>query len=279
MPTKLLCGRYTLNLPTAGRRPLIMGILNVTPDSFSDGGRYADLDLALTHAEAMIEEGVDIIDIGAESSRPGAAPLPLKEELNRLMPIVYALRDCGKPISIDTYKPEVMREVLAADIDMINDIYGFRMPGAIEAVAQSDCGLCIMHMQKDPQSMQDAPIYADPVAEVGEFLSQRAAALQAAGVDRSRITIDPGFGFGKTLEHNLSLLRHLDRLRLETGLPVLAGLSRKSMLGAITDRSVEHRMVASVSAALLAAERGAQIVRVHDVAETMDALRVWAAIQ
>lgn len=274
----LQCGRYRLPLD-AGARPLVMGILNVTPDSFSDGGRFASLDLALSHAEQMIADGVDIIDIGGESSRPGAQALPLDEELRRVMPLVYALRDCGKPLSIDTYKPDVMREVLAAGADMINDIYGFRADGALSAVKDSDCALCIMHMQGRPATMQASPEYADVRAEVADFLRGRAVALEQQGVARQRLCIDPGFGFGKTLAHNLTLLKDMDRLARNLGLPVLAGVSRKSMIGALTGRPVEQRMAGSLAAALAAAAHGARILRVHDVAETVDALKVWQALE
>jgi dihydropteroate synthase len=273
----LQCGRYRLSFG-AQARPLVMGILNVTPDSFSDGGQYHSLDVALTRAEQMLAEGVDIIDIGGESSRPGAAPLPLEEELRRVMPLVYALRDCGKPLSVDTYKPEVMQEVLAAGADMVNDINGFRADGALRAVKESDSALCIMHMQRNPQTMQVEPSYTDVVAEVASFLKQRVQALQGEGIDRRRLCVDPGFGFGKTLSHNLALLRQLDKLTEETGLPILAGLSRKSMIGQITGKPVEQRVAGSVAAALAAVARGAHIVRVHDVAATVDALRVWHAV-
>lgn len=276
-PTTLQCGRYRLPLFRQHSRPLVMGILNVTPDSFSDGGRFQSLELALSRAEQMIAEGVDIIDIGGESSRPGVAPLPLDEELRRVMPVLYALRDCGKPLSIDTYKPEVMREAIAADVDMINDINGFRAQGALEAVADSACGLCIMHMQGDPQSMQRDPRYQDVMQDVSEFFRERLLAAQQAGIARERLCIDPGFGFGKTLEHNLALLRHLGQLQTELDLPVLAGISRKSMIGGITGKPVEARLAGSLAAALFATVQGAQILRVHDVAETVDALKVWLA--
>lgn len=275
------CGRFRFPLrDSSGRpaRPLVMGVLNMTPDSFSDGGRYASLDAALSHAEQMIEEGVDIIDIGGESSRPGASPLPLAQELERVLPLVFALRDCGRALSVDTYKPEVMREVLAAGADMINDINAFRAPGALQAVQDTDAGLCVMHMQNQPQTMQLAPSYTDPVREVAAFLQERGAALQTAGIAASRICVDPGFGFGKTLEHNLSLLKGIGQLQAHTGLPVLAGLSNKSMLGQITGRGVEQRLAASISAALLACQQGAAIVRVHAVAQTVDALKVWQAM-
>ncbi|MGK5023689.1 dihydropteroate synthase [Janthinobacterium sp. RB2R34] len=270
-------GRFGFQLHAAeqGRQALVMGILNVTPDSFSDPGKFRHLEFALSRAEQMILEGADIIDIGGESSRPGASPLPLREELQRVMPVLYALRDCGKPLSVDTYKPEVMREAILAGADMINDINGFRAPGAIEAVKDSDCALCIMHMQSVPQTMQDHPQYEDVVREVINFLRQRVNAMLAAGIDRERLCIDPGFGFGKTVEQNYALLRASRQLRNELGLPILAGLSRKSMIGAVTGRPVEQRLAGSIAGALAAVAQGAEIVRVHDVAETVDALKVW----
>lgn len=272
----LQCGRY--RLPVApGRRPLVMGILNVTPDSFSDGGSYSALEFALSHAEQMIADGVDIIDIGGESTRPGIPPVPLDEELRRVMPVIYALRDCGKPLSIDTYKPEVMREALIAEVDMINDIYGFRAPGAIDAVKDSAAGLCIMHMQGDPQTMQQQPSYGDVVQEVVAFLQERVLALRAAGVEHDRLCIDPGFGFGKSVEHNYDLLRNTRRMIETLDLPLLAGMSRKSMIGAITGKPLDQRLAGSLGAALAAAAQGAMIIRVHDVAETVDALNVWQA--
>lgn len=273
------CGRYRF---ARDRRPLVMGILNVTPDSFSDGGQHASRDAALRHAEQMIAEGVDIIDIGGESSRPGSASLPLDQELARVLPVVEALRDCGKPLSIDTYKPETMRAALAAGADLINDIWGLRMPGAIEAVAAAgagNAGLCVMHMQRDPQTMQEAPHYDDVVGEVRDFLRERVDALRAAGVDDSRIVLDPGFGFGKTPDHNLRLLGELPRLAVE-GLPLLAGLSRKSTLGAILGgRPPQQRVAASIAAAVCAAERGAYILRVHDVQASVDAIKTWWAVR
>jgi dihydropteroate synthase len=271
----LQCGRY--RLPLERGRPLVMGILNVTPDSFSDGGRFQALEFAVSRAEQMLADGVDIIDIGGESSRPGVAPVPLDEELRRVMPVLYALRDCGKPLSIDTYKPEVMREAIAADADMINDINGFRAAGAVEAVADADCGLCVMHMQGEPQNMQSNPRYEDVTIEVAAFLRRRAAVLLEAGVARQRLCIDPGFGFGKTLEHNVTLLRNLEKLQDDVGLPLLAGMSRKSMIGGLTGKPVEGRLAGSLAAALAATAQGAQILRVHDVAETVDALAVWSA--
>ena len=270
----LQCGRFGFDL---ARRPLVMGILNVTPDSFSDGGRYQALEFAVERAEQMIKDGVDIIDIGGESTRPGSPSVPVEEELRRVMPAIYALRELGYPLSIDTCKPEVMREAIIAGADMINDINGFRAPGAIDAVRDSDCGLCVMHMQGNPQDMQARPDYGDVVTEVIAFLRERVGALQAAGVARERITIDPGFGFGKSVEHNYALLRSISRMESEMGLPVLAGLSRKSMIGAVTGRSVEQRLAGSLAGALAAVAQGARIVRVHDVAETVDALKVWQA--
>ena len=266
-------GRFGFNLQ--GTQALVMGILNITPDSFSDAGQYQHLEFALSRAEQMILDGADIIDIGGESSRPGAPPLPLQDELARVMPVLYALRDCGKPLSVDTYKPEVMREAILAGADMINDINGFRAPGAIEAVQGSDCALCIMHMQSVPETMQDRPQYGDVVREVIDFLRERVDTLTAAGIERERLCIDPGFGFGKTVEQNYALLRATRQLRSELGLPVLAGLSRKSMVGAVTGRPVEQRLAGSIGGALAAVAQGAEIVRVHDVAETVDALKVW----
>lgn len=273
MPRFLQCGRYRLSLD----KPLVMGILNVTPDSFSDGGLYHGLEAALSHAEQMIADGVDIIDIGGESSRPGAEPLPLEEEMDRVLPVIYALRDCGKPLSVDTYKPALMREAVAAGADLINDINGFRAEGALEILRDSDCGACVMHMQKDPQTMQERPAYRDVVAEVTEFLTQRIGEMEAAGIGRERLIIDPGFGFGKTVAHNLALLRKIGHIQTTLGLPLLAGLSRKSTIGALTGRSVSQRMAGSLAAALFAAHQGAAILRVHDVAETVDALKVWQA--
>ncbi len=254
-----------------------MGVLNVTPDSFSDGGSFQSLEVAVSRAEQMIAQGVDLIDIGGESSRPGAPSLPLRQELQRVMPVLYALRDYGKPLSVDTYKPEVMREAIAAGTDMINDINGFRAPGAIDAVLDSDCALCIMHMQSTPQTMQDRPEYRDVVLEVIDFLRERVASLTDAGIDPRRLCIDPGFGFGKTVAHNFALLRHSGQIQAALNLPLLAGLSRKSMIGAVTGKPVEQRLAGSLAGALAAVAHGASIVRVHDVAETVDAFKVWQA--
>ena len=259
-------------------RPEVMGILNVTPDSFSDGGQFNSLDAAISHAEQMIRDGVDIIDIGAESSRPGAQALSLDEELRRLMPVIYALRDCGKPLSIDTYKPAVMREAILADVDMINDIKGFRSADSINAVVDGNVGLCIMHMQSTPAEMQLRPHYANVNEEVIDFLRHRVSECEHAGISRNRICIDPGFGFGKTLEHNISLFKSIHEYQLELGLPLLAGVSRKSMIGEIIGKPIERRMAGSLAGALAALAHGAKIVRVHDVAETVDAIKVWQTL-
>ncbi|MDC8756301.1 dihydropteroate synthase [Janthinobacterium fluminis] len=270
-------GRFGFNLTTPGGKALVMGILNVTPDSFSDGGQFQSLEFALARAEQMLADGVDIIDIGGESSRPGAPQLSLQEELRRVMPVLYALRDCGKPLSVDTYKPEVMREAILAGADMINDINAFRAPGAISAVRDSDCALCIMHMQNAPETMQRQPDYVDVVREVSDFLRRRVEELTAAGIERERLCIDLGYGFGKTVEHNYALLKASGQIRAELGLPMLAGLSRKSMLGAVTGKPVEQRLAGSLAGALAAVAHGADLIRVHDVAETVDALSVWRA--
>lgn len=274
MPHYLQCGRYGFSLDASA---LVMGVLNVTPDSFSDGGKFQALEFAISRAEEMAADGADMIDVGGESSRPGSPPLPLQDELQRVMPALYALRGLGKPLSVDTYKPAVMREAIIAGADMINDINGFRAPGAIDAVAASDCGLCVMHMQGTPDIMQHHPAYTDVVAEVIDFLRERVDALLAAGISRKRICVDPGFGFGKTVEHNYALLRAIGRIEHELGLPVLAGLSRKAMIGAVTGRPVGQRLAGSLAGALAAVAHGAKIVRVHDVAATVDALKVWQA--
>jgi len=254
-----------------------MGIVNVTPDSFSDGGAHDDASSALAHCERLLGEGADILDIGGESTRPGAPSISVDAEVERVLPVLEALRDAGAAISVDTRKPSVMRAVLAAGADMINDIEGFRSQDAIDAVADSpDCGLCVMHMQGLPASMQDDPIYHRVTAEVADWLRGRVTALSAAGIGTERIVIDPGIGFGKRLEHNLELLARLDQLRAIA--PLLVGVSRKSMLGALTGRAVHERLPASLAAMLAAVARGARIVRVHDVRETRDALLVWRAI-
>lgn len=271
----LHCGQFKLDLV----HPRIMGIVNVTPDSFSDGGRYLLRDAALAHAHQLTEEGADILDVGGESSRPGAMMVSVQEEMDRVMPVIECLRGAPVPVSVDTRKPEVMREALAAGADMVNDINALQQPEALAAVAASGAAVCLMHMKGKPQTMQqEQPQYQDVVAEVLKFLRERMAAVQAAGIARERIVADPGFGFGKTLEHNLTLLRNLGAFS-ELNVPVLAGLSRKTMLGAITGQDVEHRAHASVAAALLAVQRGAKILRVHDVRATVDALKVWYAIE
>ena len=270
----LRCGRFSFSLD----RPLIMGIVNLTPDSFSGDGVANDTARAIEHARRQITAGADMLDIGAESSRPGCQPVSFADELARLLPVLDALTDCGVPISVDTYKPDVMRAALASGASMINDIYALRMPGALEAVAASDCAVCLMHMQGEPLTMQQAPVYGDVVGEVRAFLEERVIAARAAGIADDRLVLDPGFGFGKTLAHNLELLRRQPELSMD-GLPLLAGLSRKSMLGTMTGREVGQRMPASIAAALLAAQRGARILRVHDVAETRDALAVWQALE
>jgi dihydropteroate synthase len=257
-------------------RPLVMGIVNVTPDSFSDGGRHFQFESALAHARRLIDEGADLLDIGGESTRPGAAEVSVADEAGRVLPLVEALRTTGVPLSVDTGKPEVMRAALAAGAAVINDVRALQAPGALEVVRSSDCGLVLMHMQGTPRTMQADPYYDDVVREVGEFLQARVAAAVAAGVAADRIVVDPGFGFGKSRAHNFRLLRELGTLAA-LGRPVLVGLSRKSMLGAVTGRAVGDRLAASLAAALLAAERGARIVRVHEVAATRDALRIWEA--
>lgn len=269
----LHCGNFQFDLS----RPLVMGIVNVTPDSFSDGGQHFQHDAALAHAQQLITEGADIIDIGGESTRPGAQPVGVQEELDRVLPIIEGLRGAPVPISIDTCKPQVMQAAIAAGAQMVNDINALQDAAAMNAVATGNVAVCLMHKQGNPQTMQTRPQYQDVVAEVGEFLRERIAAAEAAGIGRGRIVIDPGFGFGKTLAHNLDLLRHLDKLR-ELGVPVLAGLSRKSMLGALTGREAGNRVAASVAAALIAVQRGAAIVRVHDVRATVDALKILTAV-
>ncbi|MBZ0144875.1 MAG: dihydropteroate synthase [Rhodocyclaceae bacterium] len=274
MAPYLLCGKFRLSL----ERPLVMGIVNTTPDSFSDGGRYADPAQAVAHARQLVEEGADILDIGGESSRPGAQSVSVEEELRRVLPVIEALAGDGIPLSIDTVKVEVMRRAIAAGAAIINDIAALRGPGALEAAAETGAAVCLMHMQGEPRTMQADPHYGDVVAEVHSFLAQRVASAQTAGIARERIIVDPGFGFGKRLEHNVVLLRQLARFG-DLGACVLAGLSRKSMLGEITGRKVSQRDTASVVAALLAARNGARILRVHDVAATKDALAIWAAVE
>jgi len=254
-----------------------MGVLNVTPDSFSDGGRFLEPAAAIAHARQMMEEGADLIDVGAESSRPGAAAVvSADEELRRLLPVLQGLRDL--PLSVDTAKPEVMRVALAEGAAMINDINALRAPGALAAVAAGDAAVCLMHMQGSPATMQLDPRYADVVAEVKAFLRERIESVRAAGIAPERVVIDPGFGFGKTLEHNLALLRHL-REFAALGVPVLSGWSRKGSLRRITGRPAADRLAPSIAAALIAAQNGASILRVHDVAATRDALAVLKAVE
>jgi dihydropteroate synthase len=255
-----------------------MGVVNVTPDSFSDGGRLDDAQAAIQHALKLQEDGADILDVGGESTRPGAAAVPFDEEVRRVLPVIEVLARQGCVVSIDTRKPEVMRIALGAGAAMVNDVMALRAPGAMEAVAASDAAVCLMHMQGEPQSMQQAPAYTDVVADVKRFLQGRVRACEAAGISRERLVIDPGFGFGKTLQHNLVLLKHLDHLA-ELGLPVLAGLSRKSMLGMLTGRAVEEREFSGVAAHLAAVARGARLVRVHNVAAMRDALAIWNAVE
>lgn len=284
-PATWRCGRFLFELEQRRvnrQRPLVMGILNATPDSFSDGGRFYAKDDAVRQAEAMIAAGVDLIDIGGESTKPGAIPVSLQEELDRVLPIIELLKDCGVALSIDTYKAETMRQALLAGVDCVNDIWALRQAGAEHVVLDSalarNCGIVLMHMQCDPITMQLNPNYVNVVSEVDAFLMERTQTLIQQGIAAERIAIDPGFGFGKSLEHNLRMLQEFASFT-QNGHPVLAGISRKSMLGKITGREVGDRLVPSIAAAVLAAERGASIVRVHDVPETIDALTVWAAAQ
>ena len=260
-------------------RPQVMGIVNVTPDSFSDGGRYGSTAAALRHCEQLLKEGADILDIGGESTRPGSPAVPLDEELSRVVPLVREAVTLGVPISVDTYTPEVMRAVLDLGADIVNDIWALRQPGAAAAVAaHPQCGVCLMHMHRDPQTMQQAPMDGDVVPQVLSFLELQAHNLLALGVEKTRILLDAGIGFGKTVEQNFALLARHSEL-LAAGYPLLAGWSRKSSLGAVTGLEVDQRMVPSVAAAVLAVERGASVVRVHDVRETVAALAVWSAMQ
>ncbi len=260
------------------RRTLLMGVVNVTPDSFSDGGRHFDHERALDHARRMLADGADLIDVGGESTRPGAVLVAERTEMKRVLPVVEALAAENVPVSVDTAKPAVMRAAIAAGACLINDVRALQARGALAAVAGSGCGVCLMHMQGRPRTMQADPRYDDAVREVRDFLVARALIAEGAGIARDRIAIDPGFGFGKTVAHNLALLRSLRGLA-DTGYPVLAGLSRKATIGEITGREVGERMAGSVAAALAAVARGAAIVRVHDVRETVDALAVWLAVE
>lgn len=267
------CAGKTLDLT----QPRVMGILNVTPDSFSDGGRFLGREQAIAQALAMEEEGAAIIDVGGESTRPGAADVPVEEEIRRVVPVVEALApELSVPISVDSSKPEVMRAAVEAGAGLVNDVYALRREGALEAAAALDVPVCLMHMQGEPRTMQHEPQYDDVVAEVTEFLRRQVVRCVEAGIERERVLLDPGFGFGKTLQHNLTLLKHLDELVVE-GLPVLVGMSRKSMFGTILDAGVDERLFGSIAAATLAAWQGAKIIRAHDVRATVDALRVTAA--
>ena len=270
----LTCGSYRLSLD----RPLVMGVLNVTPDSFSDGCRFLDRSAALDHARAMVADGADLIDVGGESTRPGAAPTPEREELERVVPLIGDVAALGVPVSADTRKPAVMRAAIAAGASMINDVSALRVPGALDALASAPkpVAVCLMHMRGDPATMQQRVVYTDVVTEVKLFLNERAAATEAAGISRDRIVVDPGFGFGKTMEHNLALLRRLSEIAA-LDYPVMAGLSRKSTIGTLTGRDVGERKAGSIAAALAAVAHGARIVRVHDVRDTVDALKVWHA--
>lgn len=270
----LICGRFTFSLS----RPLIMGIVNVTPDSFSDGGLFHSPQQAIAQGLRLVDEGADLLDIGGESTRPGAARVAEQEELDRVLPVLEGLRDAGAALSIDTQKTAVMRAALAAGADMVNDVNALQQAGALAAVAASKAAICLMHKQGDPQTMQQLPLYHDVVAEVHDFLQVRIQATLDAGIARERIVIDPGFGFGKNLEHNVALLRQLADFQ-DLATPLLAGLSRKSMLGKIADLEVQDRVHASVAAAVLAALRGAKIIRVHDVKATRDALKIVNAVE
>lgn len=269
------CGKYQLKL----NRPHVMGIVNVTPDSFSDGGKFSSTDMAVEHALKLIAEGADILDVGGESTRPGAHPVSLDEELSRVIPVIETLSKLTTvPISIDTYKPEVMRQAIVAGADIVNDVRALQEPGALDVVAKSQAGVCLMHMQGTPQTMQLEPHYEDVVAEVKQFLIDRMNIAIRHSIVKKRILLDPGFGFGKTRAHNISLIQHLDALNV-IDQPLLVGLSRKSVLGAISGGDEGQRLYASIAASVISAMKGAKILRVHDVKATVDALKVVAAIQ
>ena len=268
----LQCGDHVLDLTT----PRVMGVLNVTPDSFSDGGRYLDPGLAVERAAAMVAQGAAVIDVGGESTRPSAHAVSLDEERARVVPVIRRLaRELAVPVSVDTVKPELMREAADQGAGLINDVNALRLPGALEAAAASGLAVCLMHMRGEPRTMQHCPEYVDVVSEVKGFLLERVAACEYAGIARTQILLDPGFGFGKTDAHNLALLRGLDELVRDTGLPLLVGLSRKSMIGRLLDRPVADRLAGSLALALAAVAGGARLIRAHDVAETVDALRLW----
>jgi dihydropteroate synthase len=259
-------------------RPVVMGVVNVTPDSFSDGGRYFDAAEAIRHGRQLIVEGAAILDIGGESTRPGAEPVSTDEELRRILPVIKGLAGAGALISVDTSKPEVMRAAADTGAEMINDVRALQEPGALEAAAATDCAICLMHMQGEPRTMQKDPTYGDVVNEVKAFLLARAQSCRAAGIGPERLVIDPGFGFGKTMAHNLELLRRLPELT-SAGFPVLVGLSRKSMIASLLGRPTHERVHGSIALAVLAAANGARIVRAHDVAATVDALKILAAVR
>jgi dihydropteroate synthase len=272
-PFRLVAGPHVLDLA----RPRVMGILNVTPDSFSDGGRFPDPASAVDHARSMLADGADIVDVGGESTRPGAGAVDAATEIARVVPVIEALARDGALVSVDTMKPAVMRAALAAGASMVNDVRALQEPAALEAVAPTAAAVCLMHMRGTPATMQRTTGYADVVSEVRAFLETRIRACEAAGIARERLVVDPGFGFGKGAAQNLEMLARLGDFA-SLGVPVLAGLSRKSTLGAVTGRGEDDRLAASVAAAVIAVERGAAIVRVHDVRETVDALRVWSAV-
>lgn len=277
MNSTFLCGRFELGF----ERPLIMGIVNITPDSFSDGSHHFSTNAAIDHALGLVEQGADILDIGGESTRPGSDPVSIQEELDRVIPVIKGLRDCGVPLSIDTFKPEVMRAALQSGVDLINDIYALRQPGALEVVSEfPNCGICIMHMHGEPKTMQvNPPDYDNNITrEVFAFLQDRMKIMLQSGIDPRRIMIDPGFGFGKTAQQNFQLLREMAALN-ELKAPVLVGVSRKTMIGAVTHKPVNDRVAGSIAAALAGVARGAVVVRVHDVAQTRDALAVWNAVE
>jgi dihydropteroate synthase len=275
MPPALRCGGQSLDLSV----PVVMGVLNVTPDSFSDGGQFTELERAVAHARQMLEEGAAIIDVGGESTRPGAAPVSAEEELRRVIPVLERLRATSSAIfSIDTSKPEVIRAAAAAGAGLVNDVRALTLPGALEAAAGSGCAVCLMHMQGEPATMQRAPSYRDVVGEVIAFLTERARACLAAGIPRERLVLDPGIGFGKTLEHNLELLRRLPELT-QTGFPVMLGVSRKSSIGALTSRGPGERLPGSLALTAIGVFQGASIIRTHDVAATVDAVKVAGAVR
>nr|WP_314900285.1 dihydropteroate synthase [uncultured Deefgea sp.] len=269
------CGRFQLDLS----RPWVMGIVNVTPDSFSDGGQHDTLVHAVAHAEKLLKEGADILDIGGESTRPGAAAVSVEEEIRRVIPVIQALSSLNVPLSIDTRKPEVMRAAIDAGVDLVNDISALEGSGAIDLLANSAVGICLMHKQGDPQTMQVAPSYQNVVQEVTHYLSERIELAQASAISANRIVADPGFGFGKSLEHNIALFQSIDKMGALLGVPLLIGVSRKKMLGEITGQELRERMLSSVVAAVLAVQKGASIVRVHDVRETVDALKLWKVLK